>query len=478
MSVQSVSYLLFICVLWLVAWPLRTARVRQLLFLLASYVFYASWGPSFWAVLLASSLLNYAWGNVLRKQPTARRLWVGIGLNVVILGIFKYLPVIGSGMPADSSLGSFLGSIVMPLGISFWTFQALSYLFDVYQGEEEKPSLLEFCLYMAFWPTVLSGPISRLSDLVPQFRLASRIQWDDVAIGARRIVVGLFMKIVLAQLLGTGFNPGEGVSDGFDNIASGWGGLDVWLLAIGCGFQLFFDFAGYSHIVIGTARLFGIRLVENFDRPYFATTPSVFWTRWHISLSFWIRDYLFFPLATVRRSLWWRNLALVLAMTMFGLWHGATAPFVLWGMYHGLLLVGHRQVQQLRRRWQGSWPSYLETLVSWTITFALISLGWVFFRSNSLNQILTMLGAVFSPGSYRQSALHPNYYVVTLLVVGGYFVYRGLESLLTCWQDQPVLQRTLWLLSPLYYAAIVFLMVVFSIVVWSKQGIPFFYFQF
>ena len=473
MTIQSLTYLLLILLLWIIVRPTHTVRTRQLFFLLASYVLYASWGLDFLAVLVASSLLNYTWGRLLRSQPSSRRLWIGIGFNVLILGIFKYIPAISMNIPADLPLKPILKRIVMPVGISFWTFTALSYLMDIYQGSEEDPSLLEFCLYMAFWPTVLSGPICRMSDMLPQFRLASRIQWDDVAIGTRRILVGLFMKVVLAQVLGAGFNPDEGVAYGFDKIASGWGGLDVWLLAIGFGFQLFFDFAGYSHIVIGAARLFGIRLVENFDRPYFSTTPSVFWTRWHMSLSFWIRDYVFMTLATVRRSLWWRNLALVLAMTMFGLWHGATAPFILWGMYHGMLLVAHRQVQQLRRRWQISWPSYMETLVSWSITFALVSLGWVFFRAHDLNQARTMLGAVLSPGSYRHLALRPNFYIVTSLVIGGYFVYSGIGSLLARWQDQPVLQRTLWLLSPFYYAVVVFL-----IVVWSKQESLFIYFQF
>ena len=175
----------------------------------------------------------------------------------------------------------------------------------------------------------------------------------------------------------TGFNPGEGVAAGFDQIARGWGGIDVWLLAISFGFQLFFDFAGYSHIVIGTARLFGIRLAENFDHPYFSTTPSVFWTRWHMSLSFWIRDYVFLPLATARRDLWWRNFALVSAMTLFGLWHEATLPFVIWGAYQGLLLVAHRQGQQLQRRLGFTWPDGWGSFVSWGITFALISLGWI-----------------------------------------------------------------------------------------------------
>ncbi len=473
MTIQSLTYLLFLFLIWLIAWPVRKVYLRQLLFLAASYLFYASWGVDFLVILIASSLLNYFWGRVLRKRPTIGNLWVGVGLNLIILGTFKYMPALGSSVLVGTPFGNFLTRIVLPVGISFWTFQALSYLFDLYQEEEIEPSLLEFCLYMAFWPTVLSGPVCRIGDMLPQFRQVSKPAWEDMVIGFRRILIGLFMKVVLAQLLGAGRSSGEGVTDGFDMIAGGWGGLDVWFLAIGFGFQLFFDFAGYSHIVIGTAHLFGIRLVENFNRPYFSTTPAIFWTRWHMSLSFWIRDYVFLPLAMVRRSLRWRNLTLVLAMTLFGLWHGATAPFILWGSYHGLLLIAHRQVQQLRRYWQISWPPYLETPISWGVTFALVSLGWIFFRANDLNQALTMLGTVLSPSSYRQLTLRPNFYIITSLVIGGYFVYTGLEFWLIRWQNQPTWQYIRWLLSPLYYAMLIFLTIV-----WSKQEALFIYFQF
>ena len=168
------------------------------------------------------------------------------------------------------------------------------------------PSLLEFCLYMAFWPTVLSGPICRLPSMLPQFRQLSPFSWDDLSAGSLRFIQGVIMKFVLAQILVSGWLPGEGIAAGFDQMKGGWGGVDVWLLGIGFGFLLFFDFAGYSHMVIGAARIFGIRLPENFDRPFLSTTPSIFWTRWHMSLSFWIRDYVFNPLAAAgRRYSWW-----------------------------------------------------------------------------------------------------------------------------------------------------------------------------
>src|SRR5215813_2039037 len=343
--IQTVGSIFVVLLLTVVGWRLPSTKGRQILFLAASYLFYASWGIGFLSILIISSLMNYAYGCVLRRKVTVPRLWIGIALNLLPLAFFKYLPVLlelGLG-PAGSWQYHFVRQIIMPVGMSFWTFQGLSYLCDIYFEEELDPSLLEFCLYMAFWPTVLSGPICRLPSMLPQFRQLAPFSWDDLSAGSLRFIQGVMMKFVLAQILGSGWRPGEGIAAGFDQIQGGWGGVDVWLLGIGYGFLLFFDFAGYSHMVIGTARIFAIRLPENFDRPFLSITPSIFWTRWHMSLSFWIRDYVFSPLAVAgRRYRWWPHVVLVISMTLFGLWHGAKLTFIVFGIYHGLILVLHR----------------------------------------------------------------------------------------------------------------------------------------
>lgn len=474
MTILSLSYLIFVMLVWLILRLARFPRVWQILLLAASYVFYGMWGLDFLAILITSSLVNFLLGRGLRRNPTTRRLWLAVGANILLLAIFKYFPSLSVSLLANSAFTMLVKNIVMPVGISFWTFNAIGYLFDIYQGGDDEPTLLEFGLFMAFWPTVLSGPISRMGDLLPQLRQVPKIAEEDLAAGTRRILIGLFMKVVLAQTLALGLQAGEGVADGFDKITGGWGGLDVWFLAIGFGFELYFDFAGYSHIVIGTARLFGIRLSENFERPYLSTTPAVFWTRWHMSLSFWIRDYVFMPLATRRRSLTWRNIMLLLSMTVFGLWHGATAPLIAWGVYHGVLLVAHRLGQQLQRRLGWIWPTNgLGTMLAWGVTFALVSLGWIFFRANDLSQALSMLAAVMSPSTYRTLVLRPNFYIVTSLVIVGCFVYYGLDYLIARWQNQRAFRVVLWLLSPACYTLMMVL-----IIVWSKQESLFVYFQF
>src|SRR5262245_10620133 len=289
---------------------------------------------------------------------------------------------------------------------------------------------------MAFWPTVLSGPVCRLPHMLPQFRQASRVSWEDISAGSLRVIQGVTMKVGLAGILAVGWTPGHGIAAGFDRVHSDWGGIDVWLLGIGFGCLLFFDLGGYSHMVIGTARLFAIRLPENFDRPFLSVTPSVFWTRWHMSLSFWIRDYVFNPLATAgRRYGWWPHVALVASMTLFGLWHGAKSTFIVYGIYHGLLLVMHRLGQQMKRRWSiPRPPRYLGRFLSWGTTFLLVSLGFVCFRANSLSEAVSMCRSAFSPSAYRYFAMPLDFYILTSAIVVGYFAFEWGRSLFLSWR--------------------------------------------
>jgi alginate O-acetyltransferase complex protein AlgI len=402
----------------------RSPRARQGVLLVASYALYISWGTWFAAVLLTSTVMNFLLGEWLRRKPHWLVLWTGILLNLALLGSFKYLPEVTLAIPL-SSLQKF-SHLVLPLGISFWTFQAMSYLFDLYRGEDLNPSFFEFALYMVFFPVAISGPICRMPEMLPQFRSEKAPGWEDIEAGLRRIATGVFM-MQLAQLLGQGILAGNGINAGFDHLTR-WSGTDVWCLAFGYGLQLFFDFAGYSHMAIGAAKLLGFTLPENFARPFQSTSPSIFWTRWHMSLSFWIRDYVFLPLAVLRRDIWWRNLALVISMVLFGLWHKGSLLFLLWGCYHGVLLVLHRQEQQLQRRFNWTPPAALLTPISWIATITLISLGWIFFRANSLAQAQQMLSAVLRPATYGAHFISASLYLLVVALAVGYaMVLAGIE---------------------------------------------------
>jgi alginate O-acetyltransferase complex protein AlgI len=396
----------------------RSARTRQIVLLLASYLLYLRWEHWFFAVLIASTVMNFLLGRMLRRTPSTAILALGIASNLALLSIFKYLPPIAVSLPL-ASLQRF-SHLALPLGISFWTFQAMSYLFDLYREEALDPSFLEFALYMAFFPVTISGPICRMPEMLPQFRSEEPVGKDAVGSGLRRIAIGVLMMQV-AKLLGQGILAGDGITSGFDRAAH-WSGPDVWCLALGYGLQLFFDFAGYSHIAIGAAQALGFTIPENFTRPFHSTTPSVFWTRWHMSLSFWIRDYVFLPIATLRREVWWRNLSLIISMVIFGLWHKASVLFLLWGCYHGVLLFLHRLVQQFKRNFDREPPAGIWTPISWVVTMALVNLGWIFFRANSLSEAKEMFAVLIEPASYSQHFLSGSLYALIISLAVGYAV--------------------------------------------------------
>ena len=414
---QAASYVLLFVICIAVFATVRSRAIRQAVLLTSSVVLYLTWQPWFSAVLFTSIVVNFLFGRWLRRKPHWVPLSLGILVNLLVLGAFKYFPDTTEHILPHSLQE--IGHLALPLGISFWTFQAMSYLFDLYREEDLDPTLAEFALYMVLFPVTISGPVCRMPDMLPQFRSAETTPWSDILLGLRRIAIGIFM-MQLGKLLGQGILAGDGIVSGFDR-ATQWSGADVWCLASGYGLQLFFDFAGYTHIAVGAAKAIGIIVPENFERPFASTSPSVFWTRWHMSLSFWIRDYIFFPLATLRREMWWRYLALALSMVVFGLWHKATLLFLIWGAYNGLLLVVHRMLQQVERRfdWQ---PPNIWTPLSWFATAAFMSLGWIFFRANSVSQARQMLAAMASPGSYASHFLSSSLYGLIGLLAAGYAV--------------------------------------------------------
>ncbi len=241
MLVRAILYALALLLCAVIFASVRSCRVRQATLLIISYALYVSWGPWFAAVLLTSTVVNYGVGRWLRRKPSGVILSIGILLNLILLGAFKYLPEAAVHIPF-SSLEKF-SHLAPPLGISFWTFQAISYLFDTYQGEETAPTFFEFALFMVFFPVTISGPVCRMSEMLPQFRSESALRWDEIVRGLQRIATGVFM-MQLAKLLGQGILGGDGIVSGFDHVTH-WSGSDVWCLAFGYGLQLFFDFAGY-----------------------------------------------------------------------------------------------------------------------------------------------------------------------------------------------------------------------------------------
>lgn len=404
MVFNSLTFAVFFAlVLALHALPLPW-RTKKLNLLIASYVFYAAWNPPFVALLWLSTVIDWLVARRIHQAPTqrARRHWLWLSLlgNLGVLGFFKYGDFLLQNWQAlMASVGVAWQapewSIVLPVGISFYTFQTLAYTLDVYlKRAEPTPSFLDFALFVTFFPQLVAGPIVRPADLVPQFarpRTATRtqLQW-----GLALMTLGLFEKVVIAD--GALAPTAEAVFGAKEPV----GFVDAWLGTLAFSGQIFCDFAGYSTIAIGAALCLGFSLPNNFRAPYAAIGFSDFWRRWHVSLSTWLRDYLYVPLGGNRRGEVRIYVNLMLTMLIGGLWHGASWTFVAWGGLHGLYLAIERW---LRRRYAHvAWPDGPGFKIGMALlTYTLVNITWVFFRAGSFDTAGALLAAMFGfhPGA-------------------------------------------------------------------------------
>ena len=380
MSFTTSSFFAF-CILFFSGYALLRGRARGVFLLLASCYFYGSWDVRFLALLLASVLVDFSVGLALaRAQGPRRRLVLAISLafNLGVLGFFKYA---GFFVESAAELLARLGwsvptpalDIVLPVGISFYTFQTLAYTVDVYRGRLAPcRDLLDFALYVMFFPQLVAGPIERPERLLPQMAAVSRQPWRPNWSGIALIAIGLFKKIVLADGVHAYANPLSSPGSAYP--------AALWFATYAFAFQIYWDFSGYSDIAIGLARLLGVELMTNFRAPYAATGPSDFWRRWHISLSEWLRDYLYVPLGGNRDGAWRTYRNLFLTMLIGGLWHGAAWHFVLWGAFHGLLLIVARAVSGRIPLPSPRWARPLRALAF----FHLTCLAWALFRAPTL----------------------------------------------------------------------------------------------
>lgn len=400
MLFNSLPFLVFLPLVFVVYWFVlpRKRQVRNAFFLIASYVFYGWWDYRFLALIAASTLVDFLVGKQLaRTNGQVKRkalLWLSLGFNLGLLGFFKYYNFfVESWKEAWSIFGVEFNwttlSIVLPVGISFYTFQTLSYTIDVYRKKlEPTHDLVEFATYVAFFPQLVAGPIERASHLLPQFQKLLRFNYSFALSGFYLILWGFFKKVVLAD------NSAYFVDQIFSNpTAYSSGELAVGALLF--GLQIYGDFSGYSDIAIGVARLFGVDLMTNFKFPYLSRDIAEFWRRWHISLSTWFRDYLYIPLGGSRGSMLMQIRNVFIVFLVSGLWHGPNWTFIVWGGIHALCFLPLLLLQRNRRhldhstmRWQ-SLPSILGT-------FLVVTLAWVFFRADTVTIAWAYLSKVVS----------------------------------------------------------------------------------
>jgi alginate O-acetyltransferase complex protein AlgI len=395
MVFDSVSFWLFLLPV-LAAWWLAPWGASKGTALLASCVFYGWWDPFYLLLILASALVDFFVAQRIaacESQQTRRRwLAASLGTNLGLLALFKYTPLVAR------DLGRLVGHApppewfdewVVPVGISFYTFQTLSYSLDVYRGRlAPTRSFREFFLYVALFPQLVAGPIVRARTFLPQLEQRPRWSTSRFELGLYRCIQGLFLKVVVADNLAPAVERVfEGDIDAFSSAAA-------WIATIAFGGQIFADFAGYSGIAIGVAMMMGLRFPENFRAPYISAGLSEFWTRWHITLSSWLRDYLYIPLGGNRRGNLRTHVNLALTMLLGGLWHGASWTFVAWGGLHGLGLSIERWLRgdSSRQRRRGG---FLRTAAAMVVVYVFVHVTWVFFRAQSFDVAWRMLTRMF-----------------------------------------------------------------------------------
>ena len=466
MLFPTAVFAVFFSIVFLLNWLLRPFAVTWKLFMLtASYVFYGWWEVRFCLLLALSTIANQVFAVLVRRArgQRAARAWlvVAVVANLGVLGWFKYYgffveSVTGALAKVGLQTSPPLLQVVLPVGISFFMFHALSYVIDVYRHDFDPVRPLDFAVYMAFFPHLVAGPIVRASELVPQIRRRPDPRAVDSALAFRLIIVGLFKKVVISSYLATA------IVDPVFAVPKAHSALEVLVAVYAYAIQIYADFSGYTDIAIGCAVLLGFKFPQNFNRPYTSRSIQDFWRRWHMTLSRWLRDYVYIPLggnrglpSRVRRNL-------MLTMLLGGLWHGAAWTFVIWGAIHG-------GAMGFERWWSERHPDRPpgNPIVQWLVTFNIVCLGWVFFRSESLGAAREMLERLVAWGP--SPLVTPLLLAVVAASIAVQFVPAGaVRRLQTAFSDLGVVGQGTVLAGSL--------LVLGSL---SPQGVaPFIYFQF
>ena len=469
MLFNSIAFLLFfpiVCALYFFI-PARLIRVRNILLLVASYYFYMNWKPAYALLLLTSTAVTYlaalGIGHFEEKRKKKLCLVSSLVLNLAILFLFKYYNFLSSNIEAalqSSGFGIDMPEFgfLLPVGISFYTFQALGYSIDVYRGTTKvEHDFFTYALFVSFFPQLVAGPIERSNNLLPQFRREHHFDYDSVMAGVRLMVWGYFMKLVLADRCGLY------VDVIFNNVDKHNGGSYL-VASLLFPFQIYGDFAGYSLIAIGVARVLGFHLMENFRRPYFACTVGEFWHRWHISLSTWFKDYVYIPLGGNRVGRMRNYFNLFVTFVVSGIWHGANWTFFCWGSLHGVLLCIEKALGFSKRRFSG-----MEKFLHWAVTFVLVCFAWIMFRAKNLSDAMAIATGIFTnPGV-------PYLDYATFIAAGMAMIVLLAKEFADEYQWKTrIAESDSWLVRHVYLVVMISYIILFGVL----GGDQFIYFQF
>ena len=445
----------------------RRIRFDYVVIIIFSFIFYFYSSGKFLILLLISILLNYFLAQkILVSLGRIRKIMfiLGVGLNLILLGYFKYsryfLDILSSIIGKDVLVEI---DPILPVGLSFFTFMAISFLFEIYKNQVSKVSLLEFSTYLTMFPHLVAGPIVRFSEIASELQDIKRLSWDKFNLGLIRFSKGLAMKVLIAN------NIAPVAEEVFSKDASSVVFLEAWLGAISYTFQIYFDFAAYTSMAIGLALMIGVNFPENFNRPYLSTSMTDFWRRWHMTLSRWFRDYLYIPLGGNKRGNTRTYLNLFAVFGLCGLWHGAATTFIVWGLYQGIFLVAERYFSSESRLNQRK--------VHWiALNFIVVIIGWVIFRSESLGQATRFVAAMFRVdqlGSFDGITVgRPGPLFWLAMLIGGIIIFSPRRVLTAIQRYMPKSHRFLNSTLP------VVLLIVSTIFLAQNSFQPFIYFRF
>ena len=417
MLFNSIDFAIFLPIVFVLYWFVtnRNLKAQNFLIVIASYVFYGWWDWRFLSLIIFSTIVDYSIGLALRKEEKERKrkllLWTSMLVNLGFLGVFKYYNFFADNfVTAFTFFGGNIQpntlNIILPVGISFYTFQTMSYTIDVYRRKlEPTKDFIAFSAFVSFFPQLVAGPIERATNLLPQFYRKRKFEYSKALDGLRQILWGLFKKVVIAD------NCAHYANDIFNNYQD-YNGSTLALGAIFFAFQIYGDFSGYSDIAIGTSRLFGFNLKQNFAFPYFSRDIAEFWRRWHISLSTWFRDYLYIPLGGSRGGTWMKVRNTFIIFIVSGFWHGANWTFVIWGALNAIyflpLLLSNKNRTHLGTVAEGKIIPSLKELLQMGLTFGLTCIAWVFFRAENINEAFFYIQSIFSETIFERPSITPG----------------------------------------------------------------------
>ena len=424
MLFNSIDFAIFLPIVFILYWFVanRNLKLQNFLIVAASYLFYGWWDWRFLSLILFSTIVDYSVGLGLLKQvnQTKRKilLWTSILVNLGFLGFFKYYNFfLDNFITAFSFFGTEIQAntlnIILPVGISFYTFQTLSYSIDVYKRKlEPTKDFIAFSAFVSFFPQLVAGPIERATHLLPQFYKKRTFDYSKAVDGMRQILWGLFKKIVIAD------NCAEYANLIFNNSAD-YSGSTLVLGALFFTFQIYGDFSGYSDIAIGTSRLFGFDLMRNFNFPYFSRDIAEFWRRWHISLSTWFRDYLYIPLGGSRGGTWMKLRNTFIIFIVSGFWHGANWTFIVWGALNAIyflpLLLTNNNRNNLETVAQGKLLPSIKDLSFMLLTFGLTVFAWIFFRAENIGHAFSYISEIFSSSLFTIPEIRPRNLILLIM---------------------------------------------------------------